>query len=245
MKMVLEPKIFWGLVLLLAVSILTTNTDAYGFGKVRVESTNESRDENIRENMCARLNLAVLEVIQDNEIHLRNAEEVKRVMEKVAKGPGLEGVDLGSMIGLKGNWVYKLITIVVNLVLLVIFLLFVWCPVKNCMRFQKKQKKRSEREVIGKAPNKYDLYGLRYSVGSVSKWNSELHENIIKDLELNISDHSQKTRDLWFVFDNTSPTSKLVLKKLEQVIVKFIFGGSVLVRDHVLSGNHIVDCEAM
>lgn len=65
--------------------------------------------------MYARLNLMFLEVLQDNKIHLRNVEEVKRAMEKIAKGPNLEGVDLGGVTDSNRSCVLKLVVALIHL----------------------------------------------------------------------------------------------------------------------------------
>lgn len=89
------------------------------------------------------------------------------------------------------------------------------------------------------------MFGLRYTTGSLTTWNVELHEDVLRGLELTIPDYSHKTKVLWFLFDSISPARKLILRKLEREIMKFTHGGSLPVHDHAISGEHIVECEVM
>lgn len=83
--MVSEPTIeFWGVLALLLLSLAQVYADAYASNTMYAEEVKARMREREHENngLYARLNLDLVDVLKEHEIHLNNVEEVKEVMKK-------------------------------------------------------------------------------------------------------------------------------------------------------------------
>lgn len=146
----------------------------------------------------ARLNLAFLEILKENEIYLNSVEEVQKVMEGISKNSAttykqehLSSMNVGQSLSVVirgcffpyyvGYWNFYLLygEALQELV---------------DKRKAKDRKTGSGREGFTNS----DMYGLRYTTSSLITWNAELHENVLRDLELTIPNYLHITEALFF-----------------------------------------------